>query len=257
MRSLVVAAVVAGLTVVVAPSPAQAADERCATTTVVAHRGILTAHVENTLGSVDAAIAAGVPFEVDVRTSANDKMLLMHDKTIARTTTGRGVVARMTARKIRRHLTDDGQRVPFVAGVLRRVRNNPGAHVHLDLKTLNRVTQNRLAKLVADYGITGQVTVISFHRHLIADFRARAPAVPTYHIASHTQPSVDEAATYGGVAVWARLMTAEWVEEMHARQVPFTMRLEDRPEAWDAAIAAGVRSIMTDDVDAYRAYCGI
>jgi glycerophosphoryl diester phosphodiesterase len=64
---------------------------------VIAHRGEHLHHVENTLPAFQAAYDAGADFfELDVRTTADHQLVLMHDSTVDRTTKGKGEVAKMT-----------------------------------------------------------------------------------------------------------------------------------------------------------------
>ena len=69
---------------------------------VIAHRGEHRAHPENTLPAFQAAIDAGADFfELDVRTTSDGRLVLMHDRTVDRTTNGTGVVREMTFDQIR------------------------------------------------------------------------------------------------------------------------------------------------------------
>jgi glycerophosphoryl diester phosphodiesterase len=69
---------------------------------VIAHRGEHRAHPENTLPAVQAAIDAGADFfELDVRTTADGRLVLMHDATVDRTTDGHGPVRSLTFDQIR------------------------------------------------------------------------------------------------------------------------------------------------------------
>lgn len=70
---------------------------------VIAHRGEHLSHPENTIPAFQAAIDAGADlFELDVRTTSDGKLVLMHDRTVDRTTNGKGPVREMTLEQIRR-----------------------------------------------------------------------------------------------------------------------------------------------------------
>ncbi len=70
--------------------------------TVISHRGEHLAHPENTLAAFQAAIDAGADFfELDVRTTSDGRLVLMHDRTVDRTTNGKGLVREMTFEQIR------------------------------------------------------------------------------------------------------------------------------------------------------------
>ena len=69
---------------------------------VIAHRGEHRAHPENTLPAFQAAIDAGADsFELDVRTTSDGRLVLMHDARVDRTTNGSGAVLAMTFDQIR------------------------------------------------------------------------------------------------------------------------------------------------------------
>src|SRR5690349_11571525 len=63
---------------------------------VISHRGEHLLHPENTIPAYRAAFAAGADFiETDVRTTADGRMVVMHDATVDRCTDGRGEVVSM------------------------------------------------------------------------------------------------------------------------------------------------------------------
>jgi glycerophosphoryl diester phosphodiesterase len=69
---------------------------------VISHRGEHLAHPENTLPAFEAAIEAGADFfELDVRTTSDGRLVLMHDGTVNRTTDGKGKVRELTVDQIR------------------------------------------------------------------------------------------------------------------------------------------------------------
>ena len=69
---------------------------------VISHRGEHLSHPENTLPAFQAAIDAGADyFELDVRTTSDGRLVLMHDATVDRTTNATGRVRDMTFDQIR------------------------------------------------------------------------------------------------------------------------------------------------------------
>ncbi|HUX20300.1 MAG TPA: glycerophosphodiester phosphodiesterase family protein, partial [Spirochaetia bacterium] len=68
---------------------------------ICAHRGYTKAAPENSLEAVTAAIDAGfAAVEVDVRETVDGHLVLMHDSTVDRTTTGHGLVSSFTLAKV-------------------------------------------------------------------------------------------------------------------------------------------------------------
>jgi glycerophosphoryl diester phosphodiesterase len=69
---------------------------------VIAHRGEHLKHPENTLPAFQSAIDVGADyFELDVRTTSDGKLVLMHDDKVDRTTNGKGAVSDLTLEEIR------------------------------------------------------------------------------------------------------------------------------------------------------------
>jgi glycerophosphoryl diester phosphodiesterase len=69
---------------------------------VISHRGEHLSHPENTLPAFQAAIDAGADyFELDVRTTSDGRLVLMHDGSVDRTTNGKGKVKELTFDQVR------------------------------------------------------------------------------------------------------------------------------------------------------------
>ncbi len=70
---------------------------------ILGHRGAAGEAPENTLVSFQRALADGAGFiELDVRGSADGKVVIIHDATVGRTTNGRGRVSRLSLRELKR-----------------------------------------------------------------------------------------------------------------------------------------------------------
>src|SRR6516225_6317825 len=68
-----------------------------------AHRGHSAAAPENTLAALSAAWQAGATVaEIDLRMTADGELVLMHDRTLDRTTTGHGPVSQSSLAELKR-----------------------------------------------------------------------------------------------------------------------------------------------------------
>src|SRR5689334_13189345 len=109
----------------------------------IAHRGEHLRNPENTVPAFREAIRLGADYiEVDVRTTADGKLVLMHDATVDRCTTGHGEVAKMTFDEIRAldaGIRKDpefaGTKVPTFDEVLDLARGRIG--VYVDVKQVS------------------------------------------------------------------------------------------------------------------------
>ena len=64
---------------------------------IAAHRGAHNKYPENSIASLQEAIRLGVSIlEIDLRSTKDGVLILMHDKTVDRTTTGKGKVSDLT-----------------------------------------------------------------------------------------------------------------------------------------------------------------
>lgn len=70
---------------------------------VASHRGDWRNFPENSLEAIDNAIKMGVDIvELDVQRTKDDVLILMHDPTLDRTTTGKGIISEVTMDSIRK-----------------------------------------------------------------------------------------------------------------------------------------------------------
>lgn len=103
----------------------------------VAHRGGAKESDENTLDAFRASLAAGCSrIETDIRMTRDGALVLMHDNTVARTTTATGSVEDMSAAEVRALRTKKtGASVPFLDDLLALRDGHPGLFLQLELKT--------------------------------------------------------------------------------------------------------------------------
>ena len=79
------------------------------TVLIVSHRADWRNHPENSLPAIEGSIAAGVEMaEIDLQRTKDGHLVLMHDATVDRTTTGTGKVADLTLEDIRSLRLRDG-----------------------------------------------------------------------------------------------------------------------------------------------------
>lgn len=82
---------------------AHLADKDSRYVLVVAHRGDWRNYPENSLAAMESAIRQGADMiELDIALTADSQLVLCHDRTIDRTTTGRGLISDLTLDSLRR-----------------------------------------------------------------------------------------------------------------------------------------------------------
>jgi len=129
------------------------------------HRGNPAEHPENTLASFRSAIEVGVDMiECDVHMSADGELIVIHDHTLDRTTTGSGLVVQHTLAELRNMDAGDGERLPTLAEVCELVRGQVGLCIETkQIPIPYPGLEQKLIGLLREFDVIDQTAVISFH----------------------------------------------------------------------------------------------
>ena len=238
---------------------------------IVAHRGASAVTAENTLAAFEAAIAAGADaVEFDVRMTADDAAVVMHDPDVARTTDGTGLVREMTLRDLKRlriPLPGGGEtEVPLLDEVLRICSDRVGIDVEIknipgepDFDPERERAVEATIRALDDVAFSGAVFLSSFNPFSIARSRALDASIPTGLL---TDPTVDAdvAVTFASEQghAWAlpfidRVEEAGptgLVERARARDMQVGTWITDDPGRIVRLLAAGVDAVATNDPEA-------
>lgn len=121
----------------------------------ISHRGEHLRHPENTMPAFAEAVRVGADYiEVDVRTTSDGKLVLMHDSTVGRTTNGNGEIAKMTFDEVRALDAGGGARVPAFDEVLDYARGRIG--IYVDVKQASAAD---LVEHITAHGMTDHVVM--------------------------------------------------------------------------------------------------
>ena len=120
---------------------------------MVCHRGANFLAPENTLPAASICISQGFDLvEIDVRTTADGEIVLMHDATVDRTTNGKGLVRKLTLEQVRQLDAGSsyseiyaGTRVPTLDEFLAHCRGRCGAYVEIKDADPDRVLEQVVA----------------------------------------------------------------------------------------------------------------
>jgi glycerophosphoryl diester phosphodiesterase len=219
---------------------------------VGAHRGGARLWPENSLLAFRNALGLGVDYvETDVHLTADGTVVLIHDPTLDRTTTGRGPVGAATLADLAplRLRGLDGsateERVPTLASLLELL-----APTRTDLLLEVKVAANharypgieeRVLEVLRAAGFAPRVLAMAFERETVARFRALDPAIRTALLIGRGQ------VIRGGVPAATSLA---WAVEVGAVAVGLDHRLLDAGVV-AAARAAGL-GIAAWTVDSER-----
>lgn len=159
---------------------------------VLAHRGGADLAPENTLVAFQNAVDLGVDaLELDVHTTADGTVVVIHDATVDRTTDGTGAVHGLTLAELRqldagyRFTPDDGQTFPLrgqgiVVPTLDEVLTAfPDMRVNIEIKQSEPAIEAAVKEIIDRTGAQDRVLVGSEYDDVLARFRALAPEIAT------------------------------------------------------------------------------
>ncbi len=136
---------------------------------MVGHRGIPALAPENTLEGAILAYEKGAEvIENDIYLSADGHIVIMHDATIDRTTTGKGNVESMTLAQLKQYKANTqfpdeypNAEIPTLREYFEEFKGKDVDHF-VEIKSEKREIVNKLIELIREYQVEDQVSVISF-----------------------------------------------------------------------------------------------
>jgi glycerophosphoryl diester phosphodiesterase len=217
---------------------------------VIAHRGASSYAPENTFAAFDLAMGMGVShLELDVHSTLDGHVAVIHDDTLDRTTTGSGPVTDQPLAALA--ALDAGswfgekfaaERIPTFAAVLERYKGR--AYLHTEIKGRSAGLVERTVDLVRRHGMIEHVTVTSFQKARLEETRAYAPELPTgWLVGEASDAMVAEARALGLTQLCpkADTLTPELVRRLHAEG--FIVR------AWGVATELAMRRVVQAGAD--------
>ncbi|WP_412745189.1 glycerophosphodiester phosphodiesterase [Krasilnikovia sp. MM14-A1004] len=233
----------------------------------VAHRGYSAVAPENTLPALAAGVLAGATFiEFDVRTSADGVPVVIHDRTVDRTTNGTGFVWELTAAELTALDAGSwfspayaGTPVPTLAQALDLLHPSmagPDGAVELllEIKPPASLEQVRaILDLVAERDLSARTVVQSFDKEVVRRAGEAAPDVRRGLLREPFDPDqVTVAKELGAVFcnpsvadVIAEPGTVAALADVGVAVMPWTA---NDPADWAVLVAVGIAGLITDRV---------
>ena len=231
------------------PSSAATTYSSCV---VAAHRGYTPRYIENSMGSLKAAVRRHADYlEMDVQVTKDGYFVLMHDETINRTTNGSGRIIDKTLAQLRKSKLNDGQRIPRLGPVLDMAEPS-NAQVLLELKWVPSSRFASFKRVVDEFGASRAV-VNSFSSNVVSTFHQKYPDMRTA-LDVNDRISVAKAQSYGGVMPDYRHSSDAWLANLQAAGVPTYLWTVDSVAGWQK-YAGKVTLVLTNkaaDYDAWR-----
>ena len=150
---------------------------------IVGHRGWSAVYPENTLLAAKMAVQAGADgTEFDVQATRDGVVVLLHDKTLDRTTNGTGELAAKTLAELRsldagswKDPQFAGEPVPTLEQHLRALKGT-GCMPVIEIKMTG--ISDKVIQAVRDLDMVDQVAVIAFSGEVVREIRSLEPRIP-------------------------------------------------------------------------------
>jgi len=220
---------------------------------ITGHRGALGSEPENTLRSFRRAVADGCDeVELDLRATADDELVVMHDATVDRTTSGSGAVSELTLAELKSLDAGLGEQVPTWAETVKAV----DIRFQAEVKAV-RAVPLLVASLQADPALAARTLVTSSHADILLAVRQAMPTASTGLIFGRT-PAVEDvlaltkAAQAGTALCGIAGLTPEAVTTLHTHDLAVTAWPVPDAETFAQALALSVDGITTDYPDRLR-----
>jgi glycerophosphoryl diester phosphodiesterase len=248
---------------------------------VVAHRGASAHRAEHTVAAYALAIEQGADgLECDVRLSRDGHLVCVHDRTVNRTSSGRGVVSTLTLERLAEldygswypgmpETADDLLRPPDEAergvltleSLLDLVKESPGVKLFVETKHPVRyggLVEAKLVAMLRRYGMSrpkskedSQIVMMSFSSRAVRRVRGHTDTLPTVLLlgqlwVNRWDGDLPPYADYTGPGVHILRNDPEYVERARRHGHETYVWTVDEPD--DVALCAklGVRFLATN-----------
>ncbi|MGE3787881.1 MAG: glycerophosphodiester phosphodiesterase [Nitrospirales bacterium] len=215
----------------------------------IGHRGAAGHAPENTLASLELAIALGVDLvEFDVRRTADRALVLLHDRAVDRTTNGQGPVETLPVQVLCGLDAGGGERIPLLKEALACLNRRAGAMIELKVEGMAA----DVCAIVKASGFQGLVIYASFfHEELLTVKSLMANALTLALIEKApdhpTAFATNAQATHAGLAL--KIVTPDLVAAIREKAIKVFIYTVDEPDDIARMKSLGVDGIISNFPD--------
>lgn len=233
----------------------------CSTVEILAHRGIWDGtHTENTLRAFrNSANKNIMTIETDLRKTADDQWVFMHDRGITRTTNGEGMVGGLTVAQIKRYKTNDGVLggVPTLDEGLTFMKNYPNTRMHIEFKSYPVKIEHVQAVLdkAKSYEVLSRIHFTSFDQQILQQVESLDPSAQV-GLLSVERVSPQTAAMFdNNIYIERGKATSAYVASMHQAGIKVGAWMVDTNDEWRSTVFNGVDFQTSDNPSTLKSYC--
>ncbi|MDX8032194.1 glycerophosphodiester phosphodiesterase family protein [Lentzea sp. BCCO 10_0856] len=226
---------------------------------IVAHRGASTDRPEHTIGAYELALKEGADgLECDIRLSRDGEIVCVHDRTLARTSNGRGTVSALSLSELQKYDYGSWHRhgQPAELLVLDHLLDLvKGSNVQLFVETKHPVryrneVERKLVEALKRHGLDSQIVMMSFSPTAVKAFREQAPGIRTVllldRLGRYRSGALPSFADYSGPGVHALRNDPGYVDRARKAGHETYVWTVDSPEDVALCRDLGVRYLATN-----------
>ena len=240
---------------------------------VIAHRGGRSLGPENTVYTFKRAIELGADvLEMDLQTTGDGALVILHDRGVDRTTNGKGRVDTFNLSELKKldagyrwspdnagafPLRDAGISIPTLAEVFKAL---PDTRMNIEIKGSQANTVQDLCRTIRSHGMSEKVLIACFDAGKLGEFRSICPEVATSTGASEAMVfywlqvmRLESAYSPSAQALQVpeaygenRIATQRFLDAAHARNMRVHVWTVNEIASMRRLIELGVDGIMTD-----------
>ena len=242
----------------------------------IAHRGGLGLSPENTIVSFQRAIKEGADIlELDIRSTSDSVLVLLHDETVDRTTNAKGKISELTLKEAKtlnagyRWTENDSLSFPFrtlnikIPTFNEFLTNFKDYKLNIEIKQHDNFIAKKLCESIKENQIQANVVIGSFNDEVLDEFRFHCPDVAT-------SPGRDEIRTFYGFSYvyldkfyspksdvyqlpeffrTTHVLTERLVNAAKQKNIPIFVWTVNDPDEMRRFIEMGLNGIITDYPD--------
>lgn len=232
---------------------------------LIGHRGYPAKFPENTIASFEGAIEAGCDMvELDVTLTKDRKVVVIHDDTLERTTSGKGLVKAHTLEEIKRldagswfHPRFSTERVPELSEVIKLTAGRCMVNIEIKKSAFeadypNDAIERQVVTLVKTRGAMNRVLVSSYDKRMLQRIAAMEGPPAIAYISNHPLDQTDLAMLLAIKAFsWHprfTVLTRDQVEMLHTRGLKiFPWTINTRQDV-ESMLDLGVDGLICNDL---------